>query len=406
MSNAEQNKWIELGASCIAEALSGEDTPPPLYRIDNLKAESLPIVATLTSPKDDTKHSLKGAELLLDVVHQYWHSWLSFQGEALNKDSFNHHEVTQAFRHAIDEWKQLIFEPNHRLDENQIETRTHEHDCSVAIVIYTESYLFSYRIGDTNIIYLDTDDTTHWLFEQNTAPSPSNAYITHNTLPEVAQSTLIELDHVQDIELLMLASSNYANAFSRQSDFVESLFDFGRYLDVKGAQSVNRTLTQWIQETTPNTASLVLIKKLRPWYDGLQKAFERESVRLNSKINTLTVDNTRLLSEVQQLRAHYQQREKQYDTMFHIVESYRNELYQEPSTLYKANRAKDKKTGLPSWAIYSLFGLISTAGLLGVFWYNPMMTDVSTNTSHQVEQPSAQQAKNNRPPHYRSDIGS
>ena len=101
----EEQKWLGIGESFTT---LDKSVNYPFFRIDQLSKNSLPAVATLTAPTSPTSQSHKGAHLLLDIVHQYWLSWLAMLSQEIDNDIFNPKAVNLIFKQALDEWKQIL----------------------------------------------------------------------------------------------------------------------------------------------------------------------------------------------------------------------------------------------------------------------------------------------------------
>ena len=190
----------------------------------------------------------------------------------------------------------------------------------------------------------------------------------------MSKAEYIDLSSDLHIELIMLASYHYVQAFSSNAAFSESLYDYSRYFDVQGYNAVKSKLSGWLHDTTSETASLIVIKKSRPWYQGLQKAFDRESIRLNTKVNLLSTENQQLKHHISQLKTLAQQQETYYKNITKDIESYRSDSFfreQKIAEQIETLSHLKKKHTRGNLATYAMLFIISCASLYGLYLHQP-----------------------------------
>lgn len=376
----ELSQWADVGASVFAKGANLVSSES-LYKVDYVAGQHLPVVATLTTPAHKTDKSFKGAHFLLEILHQYWVDLLSFSGSTFDQTALSHHSVTKVIYQALQDWEGLI--KKHCKSEEQFtgafagSSIVENYNCSFAFIIQSNDFIFAYRLGDSGVHYLDAKDQVHSLFRDYERNSGSlydvsiSESISLKHLTENGQSVLREIQEENPIELIMLVDREYIDAFQHKQAFDDSIYDYCRYFDVKGSEFVQGAISQWVSDVVKSDTSIVLLKRVRHWYAGLQKAFDRESSRLNAKINEQAILNTRLRSELNELKQYVLTREKHHRELQDLINQHHIEWKKRDQQFHDQHvdlkHSSSNRTSAIHAAVYSLLALMVILGGYGFY---------------------------------------
>lgn len=302
MNTAQDASWVILGES------SRQFPPFPKadFAIKDVSATSASLCAVITQGNSHARcfRSTIGAELARSCALKLLEKELenspttSQPGNAF---------ITNIVSGIIAAWKEAVakhfvtmpLSSNEQTNANPIEPSSEQatanslpleiYDTGILLLIMFHKVAYLICIGTGQILIINEDgQLTHIT---NQILSDNSLYLANTDVQNVMTISTLNMEKNR-IEFIFMASDGYGASFQNQDGLIKAAYDFSRLLDIQGKEFVSQHLPVWLDKTIQNgsgkSSALVIVKRIRRWYDGLAHAISRETLRIDGFIADTT----------------------------------------------------------------------------------------------------------------------
>lgn len=298
MNTAQGASWVILGES------SRQYPPFPKadFAIKDISATSSSLCAVITQGNSQVRcfRSTIGAELAKSCALRLLESKLVNSPAALQSDNTF---ITNIASDIITDWKEAVAKHfatmplpiNEHVDANSSETVTEQatianppleiYDTGMLLLIMFHKIAYLICIGVGQVLVINEDgQLTH---VTNQILPDNSLYLANTDIQNAMTISVLNMEKTR-IEFILMTSDGYGTSFQNQDGLIKAAYDFSRLLDIQGKEFVSRHLPDWLNQTIQNgsgkSSALVMVKRIRRWYDGLSHAISRETLRIDDFI--------------------------------------------------------------------------------------------------------------------------
>lgn len=273
--------------------------------IQQTEGEEEPTFGIMTQGNNapECLRSEQGASLALACMQQYLSQTLSKYNHQLPVDFTDkllvdftkqwQQSIIQDFNdNPLDTEELALYRQHCHIEEASAllsarELPLHIYDTSLSVFVMLADSLYLFCLGTGQILLINQAHKVICLTD-NAANQHSRTYhLAGRDIRHLSGVLSLKLEKTP-IEFLLLASAGYVSSFKDQTSLYKAAYDYSRIVDIEGAHFVAEQLDTWLQETIQHgsgqESAVVLVKRLRHWYDGLAHAISQEVHRIDSNL--------------------------------------------------------------------------------------------------------------------------
>ena len=143
-------------------------------------------------------------------------------------------------------------------------------------LVLTPTFIFAYQLGDGNITISDNEKSKHVIIGDNLFGIETYS-LSNIDAWRLSKATTLALTDMKGDCSIMLSTDGFANSYSTDILFLETILDYHRFVKEHGVDAVESNLASWLNETSRDGSGDDITVVIVYFQSKQDSAFDKES---------------------------------------------------------------------------------------------------------------------------------